>query len=71
MKSRQFIPLPRNLALAALGALIFLSLAVHVQAQDASAKAYEKAYGYILEEKWQNAQEAFTAFIKTYPRARV
>jgi len=70
MKSRQFIPLSRNLALGVLGAVMLFSLAVNARAQDASAKAYEKAYGYILEEKWQNAQESFTAFVKTYPKSK-
>ena len=57
---------PRTLALSAsLGILLLFSHGTS-RAQDAASKAYEKAYGFILEEKWPQAQEAFTSYLKNY-----
>lgn len=38
--------------------------------QSPEGKAYRAAYGLVLEGKWNQADEALSSFIKTYPRSR-
>jgi TolA-binding protein len=40
-----------------------------VLSQEAAAKEYQKAYGYILDEKWTDAKTAFAGFLKNYPKS--
>ncbi|TLY28820.1 MAG: hypothetical protein E6K56_09355 [Ignavibacteria bacterium] len=39
------------------------------RAQETASKAYEKAYNYILDEKWTDAQKAFVDLIKKYQKS--
>src|ERR1043165_5192192 len=48
-----------------------LSFGSFAHAQEAASKAYEKAYNYILDEKWSDAQTALGAFIEKYPKSKL
>ena len=39
------------------------------RAQETASKAYEKAYGYIIDEKWTEALAAFDAYVKKYTKS--
>ncbi len=54
-----------------LGALIALGLSGTARAQDGSSKAYEAAYSRILDEKWGDAQNALSDYIKKYPKSNL
>src|ERR1051326_3281683 len=42
-----------------------------VRAQDDASKAYDKAYGFILDEKWADAKTAFDDFIKNHSKSKL
>src|SRR5437867_3938097 len=39
------------------------------RAQETASKAYEKAYGYVLGEKWKDALGAFDAYVRKYTKS--
>src|SRR5712692_9786920 len=41
------------------------------RAQETATKAYEKAYNYILDEKWTDAQKSFADLIKKYQKSNL
>src|SRR5438552_3266845 len=41
----------------------------HAVAQEGASKSYERAYGFILDEKWTEAQKALGEFIEKYPKS--
>ncbi|HLF14888.1 MAG TPA: HEAT repeat domain-containing protein, partial [Bacteroidota bacterium] len=43
-----------------------LAIRPAVRSQEASTKAYEKAYGYILDEKWKDAKSSLEDYVKKY-----
>src|SRR3990172_9881426 len=36
--------------------------------QDAASKAYQKAYGLVLDERWTEAKKALDDYLKSYPK---
>ena len=59
----------RNIILAV--AVLTVFLFHQLRSQDAASKTYEKAYGYILEEKWNDAQKALNNFMQDYPKSKL
>src|SRR6266852_4111653 len=51
--------------------VLCLTLQGAARSQESAAKAYEKAYGYVLEEKWSDAMGQFNDFVKKYSGSKL
>ena len=49
--------------------VVFSPASTPVDTQERDAKAYQKAYNLILQEKWEQAEKALSQFVRTYRRS--